>query len=68
MALYESDFSKFMRKNKLENPTWQDEQDTGRALLSDKKINWTERALSENATVTPQAYPYDVNFKKRRAH
>jgi hypothetical protein len=62
MALYESDYTKFMREMLSKHPEWAEDQLAGRALLWDRKIDLEEQQKIRESSVANQAYPYDVNF------
>ena len=65
MALYESEYTLFMREMMAKHPEWAEDQLVGRALLWDRKIDETEqRALRESDEMN-RPYPYDVNFVNR---
>jgi len=64
MALYESEYTQFMREQKKKYPEWSAAQLEGRALLWDKKIDWREREQFHQSSLPRHPYPYDVNFKQ----
>ena len=65
MALYESEYTLFMREMMEKNPSWAEDQLASRAVLWDRKIDQNEqRAISESVE-TNKPYPYDVNFDFR---
>ena len=62
MALYESEYTEFMREMKLKNPEWNEDQRVGFSLLWDKKVDLTEQQRLEEEKEPQRPYPYDVNF------
>ena len=62
MALYESEYTKFLREMKLKNPEWVEDQRVGFSLLWDKKVDLTEQQRLEKEKEPQRSYPYDVNF------
>ncbi|WP_301101006.1 DUF3460 family protein [Propionivibrio sp.] len=63
MALYESEYTLFMRDMLKQHPEWAEDQLVGRALLWDKKIDLTEQKRLRESSEANRAYPYDVNFE-----
>ncbi len=65
MALYESEYTLFMREMMEKNPSWAEDQLASRAVLWDRKFDQNEqRAISESVEMN-KPYPYDVNFDCR---
>ncbi len=65
MAQYESEFTSFMREMLARHPEWVAEQDSGRALLWDRKVDLAEQEAFRAANVPQHAYPYDVNCPQK---
>lgn len=58
---YESDITLFLKDLKQKDPTLEEKQRAGRALLWDKApINLDERKRSEESRVTQQPYVYQT--------
>ena len=64
MALYESEYTVFLRDMLKQHPEWAEDQLVGRALLWDKKIDLAEQQSLRESNEANRAYPYDVNFEK----
>lgn len=62
MALYESEYTVFIREMRAQHPEWEKEQLAGRAILWDKRIDYKEQNTFKQATLPNRSYPYDVNF------
>ena len=62
MALYESEYTKFMRDMLSKHPEWEEDQLAGRALLWDRMIDLAEQKTIRESSVMARSYPYDVNF------
>ena len=62
MALYESEFTKFLREMRAQHPEWEKEQEEGLALLWDKKIDHEAEKKFRESTESQRPYPYDVTF------
>jgi hypothetical protein len=65
MALYVSDYTKFMRGLLEQHPEWAEDQLVGRSLFWDKKIDLSEQQKLRESKEANRPYPYDVNFEKR---
>ena len=63
MALYESEYTIFMRDQLKQHPEWAEDQLVGRALLWDKKIDLGEQKSLRESSEVNRSYPYDVNFE-----
>lgn len=62
MALYESEYTVFLRELRTKHPQWESEQSEGLALLWDKKIDIREQEAFLQSSEPNRAYPYDVHF------
>ncbi len=62
MALYQSEFTRFITREHADNPQWREEQLTGRALLWDKAIDRPAEQKWQPSEMVQQAYPYDDNY------
>ena len=62
MALYVSEFARFMQAKMKENADWGALQKEGRSLLWERKKDWAEEATFAKAKVPQKAYPYDILF------
>ena len=62
MALYESEYTKFLREMRAQHPQWEKEQADGLALLWDRKIDREAEKKFEESTEPQRPYPYDVTF------
>ena len=58
MAGYESEFTKFIRELKQQNPQMEEGQQQGYALLWDKRIDREAQRGFKAAKVPQQGYPY----------
>ena len=65
MALYESEYTLFMREMLARNPQWIEGQRVGRAIFWDKKSNMNEDKAHRESREAHRSYPYDVNFKQQ---
>lgn len=63
MALYVSEYTKFIREQLEQHPEWAEDQLYGRALLWDKKIDLCEQQKLRESKEDNRPYPYDVNFE-----
>jgi len=61
MAIYESEFTKFMREWMDKHPQELQEQKTGRALWWDKPQEVRTQASYDESSVPVKAYYYDTN-------
>lgn len=60
---YESEFTKFLKELKQQDPELEKKQREGRALLWDKApIDLDARRRAEESRVRQQAYVYQTNF------
>lgn len=64
MALYESEYTLFLREMRTKHPQWEAEQSEGLSLLWDKNINLSEQEAFCQSSEPNRAYPYDVHFRK----
>ncbi|WP_153111567.1 DUF3460 family protein [Propionivibrio limicola] len=62
MALYESEYTKFLREMREKHPEWAKEQEEGLALLWDKTVDVEEQKRIRESAEPARAYPYDVHF------
>ncbi len=62
MALYTSEFAKFMSKELKKHPEWHEGQLIGRSLLWDRDIDQAELAKTQESSIAKKAYAYDDNF------
>lgn len=62
MALYESEYTLFLREMRAKHPEWEAEQSEGLSLLWDKRIDLSEQEAFCLSTDANRAYPYDVHF------
>ena len=62
MALYRSEFTRFMNRELEKRPEWREDQHKGRALLWDKSIDQEERRRWASSGMAAKAYSYDDNF------
>ncbi len=61
--MYQSDITKFLNELKQQQPTLEEEQRRGRALLWDKQpVDLEERAGQQASRVTQTPYVYYQNF------
>ncbi len=65
MALYESEYTLFMREMMEKNPSWAEDQLASRAVLWDRKIDQKELKAISQSVEKNKPYPYDVNFDCR---
>lgn len=62
MALYESEYTLFLREAMAKNPSWAEDQLLARSILWDRKIDATEQKAIRESLEANKPYPYDVNF------
>ena len=62
MAIYQSDYEKFLQEMRAQHPEWASEQRKGLNLLWNRKVNLSEQKAYREAADRQHAYPYDVNF------
>ena len=62
---YQSETTQFINQMKTQKPELDAQQQAGRALLWDKKIDLAEQERLLESKEANRAYPYDVNFEKR---
>ena len=65
MSLYESDHTQFMREMLAKHPEWLEDQQRGRAIWWDRKIDLHEQEVRRETSESQRPYPYDVNFEPR---
>ena len=61
---YTSDATQFIEQLKQQKPALDAQQQAGRALLWDKKIDLSEQQSLRESNEANRPYPYDVNFEK----
>ena len=64
MALYESEYTLFMREMLARNPLWVEDQRVGRAIFWDKKTDLNEQKANRESREAHRSYPYEVNFEQ----
>ncbi|MDQ8023842.1 MAG: DUF3460 family protein [Moraxellaceae bacterium] len=64
MALYESDFTKFMREFLDKHPEEREQQREGRALWWDKPQDLQTRRDNLDSDVPQKAYPYQTDLNQ----
>jgi hypothetical protein len=64
MALYESEYTLFMREILAKNPLWVEDQRVGRAIFWDKNTDLNEQKVNRESSEAHRSYPYDVNFEQ----
>ena len=65
MALYESEYTVFLREMREKHPEWAAGQDEGRAILWDRPpVKPEENKAIKEAREPQRAYPYDVLFRR----
>ena len=64
MALYESEYTLFLKEMREKHPEWADEQREGMSILWDRPaVTPQEKEALGEAREAQRAYPYDVLFK-----
>jgi hypothetical protein len=59
---YVSDHTTWMREQMAKHPEWEADQQAGRALWWDKRLEPSEQEGFAEAKVAQKSYPYDVHF------
>lgn len=59
---YVSDHTKWINELLEKNPSWAEEQKTGRALWWDKKQDVDSTRRNAESKIPQKPYPYDVSF------
>lgn len=62
MAIYKSEYEKFLAEKRESHPDWADSQRDGLHLLWNKKVDFGEQKRWREAREAQKSYPYDVNF------
>ncbi len=62
MAIYKSDYEKFLQTQRGAHPEWAREQREGFLRLWDRQLNVAELVSYAEASEVRKSYPYDVNF------
>ena len=63
MAIYQSEYEKFLNDMHKRHPEWVNEQRKGLNLLWGKKVVSADQRYSSNEIEKQRPYPYDVNFR-----
>lgn len=63
MAIYQSDYEKFLQEMRAKHPEWAAEQRKGLNLLWNRKVNLSEQKIYCEVAEKQHPYPYDVNFR-----
>ena len=67
MAMYESEFTKFLREFKRQRPQLEEEQKKSRAIWWDKPQDPETRKREEEARVRQQAYVYQNKVSAQKS-
>lgn len=62
MALYESEYTKFLREQRAQHPEWEREQEEGFLRLWNSKLDLDAQKDKQESNIPQRAYPYDVHF------